>query len=140
VHVNAIGAYRPAMRELPDELLADAAVVVDDRAAVLEESGEVIHALEAGVISVDDLTELGPALASAAARPRRPGRTAFKTVGIAPQDWAIAALLAERCLVPGPDPARGVFHQALTISALPSTVFRPAQTGPSIASLVHAGS
>ena len=27
VHVNAIGAFRPTMRELPDELLADAALV-----------------------------------------------------------------------------------------------------------------
>jgi ornithine cyclodeaminase len=96
VHVNAIGAYRPTMRELPDELLADATVVVDERAAVLEESGEVIHALEAGKITEDDLTELGTALT--AGRQERNGRTAFKTVGIAVQDWAIAALLARRLL------------------------------------------
>jgi ornithine cyclodeaminase len=95
-HVNAIGAYRPAMRELPDELLADATVVVDERAAVLAESGEVIHAIQAGVIAVEDLTELGPALA--AGLPGRGGRTAFKSVGLASQDWAITALLARRCL------------------------------------------
>ncbi|MET9836165.1 ornithine cyclodeaminase family protein, partial [Streptomyces sp. NPDC006385] len=29
VHVNAIGAYRPTMRELPDELLAGSTVVID---------------------------------------------------------------------------------------------------------------
>ena len=39
VHVNAIGSFRPTMRELPDELLAGGLVVIDDRAAVLEESG-----------------------------------------------------------------------------------------------------
>jgi ornithine cyclodeaminase len=98
-HVNAIGAYRPTMRELPDQLLADASVVVDERAAVLQESGEIIHAIGAGVIAAADLTELGAALA--AGLPGRSGRTAFKTVGIASQDWAIAALLARNCLPAG---------------------------------------
>ncbi|WP_335938885.1 ornithine cyclodeaminase family protein [Streptomyces sp. PTD5-9] len=98
-HVNAIGAFRPTMRELPDELLADATVVVDERAAVLKESGEVIHALRTGAISEDDLTELGAALtAGPPGPPGRTGRTVFKTVGVAVQDWAIAALLARRCL------------------------------------------
>jgi ornithine cyclodeaminase/alanine dehydrogenase-like protein (mu-crystallin family) len=98
-HVNAIGAYRPTMRELPDELLADAVVVIDERAAILEESGEILHAIEAGAITVDDLTELGTALSTGF--PRRGGRTAFKTVGIASEDWAIASLLAQRCLPAG---------------------------------------
>jgi ornithine cyclodeaminase/alanine dehydrogenase-like protein (mu-crystallin family) len=31
VHVNAIGAFRPAMRELPRDLLADASIVVVDQ-------------------------------------------------------------------------------------------------------------
>ncbi|MGY6652914.1 ornithine cyclodeaminase family protein [Amycolatopsis sp. TRM77291] len=95
-HVNAIGAFRPTMRELPDELLADATVVVDQREAVLEESGEIIHAIEAGAIDEDDLIELGTALAEGAGE--RDGRTVFKTVGVAMQDWAIASLLARTCL------------------------------------------
>ncbi|MGH3169995.1 MAG: ornithine cyclodeaminase family protein [Trebonia sp.] len=99
VHVNAIGAYRPTMRELPDELLADAFVVVDQRAAVLEESGEIIHATRSGVITEADLTELGTALNTGL--PRRTGRTTFKTVGLASQDWAVATLLARRCLTAG---------------------------------------
>ena len=96
VHVNAIGSYRPDMRELPDELLADATVVIDERAAVLAESGEVIHALRTGAITTGDLTELGAALTTGLRE--RSGRTAFKTVGIAVQDWAVAALLARRLL------------------------------------------
>ena len=96
VHVNAIGAFRPTMRELPDELLADATVVIDERGAILAESGEVIHALRAGLVTEDDLTELGSALTRGL--PERTGRTAFKSVGLAVQDWAIAALLAQRCL------------------------------------------
>ncbi|RSM56143.1 ornithine cyclodeaminase [Amycolatopsis sp. WAC 01376] len=95
-HVNAIGAFRPTMRELPDELLAEATVVIDERDAVLEESGEIIHALEAGAITEDDLIELGTALTDGV--PKRSGRTVFKSVGVAMQDWAIADLLARACL------------------------------------------
>ena len=96
VHVNAIGAYRPTMRELPDELLASSTVVIDELDAVLEESGEIIHALEAGALTKDALTELGTALTAPAADYGK--RTVFKTVGVAMQDWAIARLLADRFL------------------------------------------
>lgn len=96
VHVNAIGAYRPTMRELPDELLATSTVVIDELDAILEESGEIIHALEAGAIAEDALTELGSALTSSSAEYGE--RTVFKTVGIAMQDWTIARLLAGKFL------------------------------------------
>ncbi|ONF68761.1 ornithine cyclodeaminase family protein [Amycolatopsis keratiniphila] len=92
-HVNAIGAYRPTMRELPDDLLADATVVIDAREAILEESGEIIHALASGAITEDDLIELGTALAEGVVKSG--GRTVFKSVGVAAQDWAIADLLAQ---------------------------------------------
>lgn len=95
-HVNAIGAFRPTMRELPDELLADALVVVDEKVAILEESGEVIHAIDNGVISEADLVELSTALQTGMIR--RGGRTVFKSVGVAVQDWAIAQLLAQHRL------------------------------------------
>lgn len=95
VHVNAIGAFRPTMRELPDDLLADATVVVDEKDAVLEESGEIIHAIETGAITTEDLVELGAALSRGVSRS---GRTVFKTVGVAAQDWAIAHLLATSLL------------------------------------------
>ena len=85
VHVNAIGAYRLAMRELPDALLSSALVVVDQREAALEESGEIHHAIAAGVLAADSLVELGSVLGGVA----RPARTVFKSVGLAIQDWAI---------------------------------------------------
>ena len=97
VHVNAIGAFRPTMRELPDELLADATVVIDELAAILEESGEVLHAIGSGAITESDLIELSDALDGGV--PARTGRTVFKSVGVALQDWAIAHLLAQKCLV-----------------------------------------
>lgn len=95
VHVNAIGAFRPTMRELPDELLADAGVVyIDEKEAILDESGEVIHAIAAGAITEHALVELGTALTQGSLD--RSGRTVFKTVGVAMQDWAIMRMLADR--------------------------------------------
>ncbi|MCR6490189.1 ornithine cyclodeaminase family protein [Amycolatopsis sp. OK19-0408] len=93
VHVNAIGSYLPSMRELPAELLATAeCVVVDQVEAVLEEAGEVIHAVESGLLERTSLVELGAALRTP---PVVGGRTVFKSVGLAVQDWAIARLLGD---------------------------------------------
>lgn len=96
VHVNAIGAFRPTMRELPDELLATSTVVIDEKDAILEESGEVLHALAAGAIHERDLIELGTALRNGTPATRK--RTVFKSVGVAAQDWAIARVLAAKFL------------------------------------------
>ncbi|MGW3995886.1 ornithine cyclodeaminase family protein [Amycolatopsis sp. NPDC004772] len=93
VHVNAIGSYLPSMRELPAELLATAGcVVVDQVGAVLSEAGEVIHAVSAGLLDRGTLVELGSALGQP---PGVGGRTVFKSVGLAVQDWAIGRLLGE---------------------------------------------
>lgn len=92
VHVNAIGSYRPSMRELPDELLATAdLVVVEQLQAARDEAGEIIHALENGSRAASEICELATLLSAV---PPETGRTVFKTVGIAAQDWAIARLLA----------------------------------------------
>jgi ornithine cyclodeaminase/alanine dehydrogenase-like protein (mu-crystallin family) len=91
VHVNAIGSFRPSMRELPRELLADATVVVDRRAAALAEAGEIIDAVRAGVLAEPDILELGVMLTE---HPRARERTVFKTVGLAVQDWALMSVLA----------------------------------------------
>lgn len=98
VHVNAIGSYLPSMRELPAELLGSAAyVVVDQVGAVLEEAGEVIHAVDNGLVQRGSLIELGDALRT---RPAPGGRTVFKSVGLAVQDWAIARLLGDAEVAP----------------------------------------
>ncbi|WP_406300163.1 ornithine cyclodeaminase family protein [Embleya sp. NBC_00888] len=94
VHVNAIGSFRPTMRELPDELFATAdLVVVEQLRAALDEAGEIIHALGNGSRTTSEIYELAPLLSAC---PPITGRTVFKTVGIAAQDWAIARLLARR--------------------------------------------
>ncbi|MFI0349476.1 ornithine cyclodeaminase family protein [Actinomadura sp. 9N407] len=94
VHVNAIGSYRPSMQELPGELLSAAALVVDDREAVLAEAGEIIQAVRSGEIGTGDLIPLGEALGRSV--PPAAAWTVYKSVGTAAQDWALARLLAEK--------------------------------------------
>jgi ornithine cyclodeaminase/alanine dehydrogenase-like protein (mu-crystallin family) len=87
-HVNAVGTYRPANREIPGETVRAAKVVVDVRAACLKEAGDLIIPLSEGLITEDHLFgELGELIAG-----MKPGRTSldeitlFKTVGNAIQD------------------------------------------------------
>src|SRR5512145_11895 len=95
-HVNAIGATRPNWRELDDDLVTTARIFVDSREAALRESGDVIAARS-------EVTEIGAVVAGTA-----PGRrndqeiTLFKSVGVAVEDIAAAALvLADRSREPG---------------------------------------
>lgn len=96
VHVNAVGSYRPTMHEFGADLIDGAsAVVVDDLTACMIESGELIDAARAGVITTDQLIELVTIVDGA---PLVGGRTIFKSVGIAIQDWAAMNLLARAAL------------------------------------------
>lgn len=85
-HLNAIGAFRPEMVEVPPEVVRAARVFVDDRSAAAEEAGDLI---QAGRVPDGTLADL---LAG-----RSEGRTGpdevtlFKSVGIASQDVAAAA-------------------------------------------------
>jgi ornithine cyclodeaminase len=97
--VNGIGAFRLGMVELPPELFARAALVaVDARAAALAEAGDVVAAIERGLLAQAQLVELGTIGRDWVER-RAPGAiTAFKSVGLAIQDVAAAELIAARLL------------------------------------------
>jgi ornithine cyclodeaminase/alanine dehydrogenase-like protein (mu-crystallin family) len=92
VHINAVGSYKPQVREIPGETVARARVVVDHRPAALSEAGDILMTIREGLISEDHIqAEIGE-IASG----RRPGRqsddeiTLFKSVGVAVQDLAAA--------------------------------------------------
>jgi thiomorpholine-carboxylate dehydrogenase len=87
-HVNAVGSPRPAWRELDDDAMAYA-LVVDSREAVLKESGDVI--LSGATI----LAEAGELFAGTIDVPASE-TTVFKSVGIAIEDLAAAALIHRR--------------------------------------------
>jgi ornithine cyclodeaminase len=83
-HVNAVGAFTPAMVELPPELLDRAYVVVDDVDAAAAEAGDLI---QAGRTPNTTLREL-----LAGTHPQiGEDVTVFKSVGVAAQDVAAAA-------------------------------------------------
>ncbi len=100
VHVNAVGSYRPDMREIAVPVFARAdLVVVDQREAVLAEAGDLLQALHSGAIGEGDLVELGRLVESGGRRGQ--GITVFKSVGIAAQDWALMELVVHRARASG---------------------------------------
>lgn len=99
-HINAVGSHRPELRELDGETLARARIVVDSRAAIMAECGDVLLALQEGSLPQNPtLTEIGEVLAGT-----KPGRTradeitVYKSVGIAVQDVATAQLVYHKAL------------------------------------------
>lgn len=90
-HINAVGAFEPHARELDEATILRSRVVVEDRAAALEEAGDLIIPLRAGRIDeghiVADLREV---VAGAEIRRSDDDITTFKSVGLAMEDLAVA--------------------------------------------------
>jgi ornithine cyclodeaminase len=96
-HVNGIGAFQLGMVELPPELFARATLTaVDARAAAMAEAGDVVAAIERGLLAEDDLVEIGSIGRDWIAGRDPEAITAFKSVGLAIQDVAAAELIASR--------------------------------------------
>jgi len=96
-HINAAGSNSLLRREIDEETVRKAAVVVvDSRPSAQKEAGDLLPALEKGRIHIGGLTELGEVIAGT-----RPGRTSaeqvtlFESQGMAIQDLVIAAELAK---------------------------------------------
>jgi len=97
VHISAVGSHRPNVREIPPETVARARVVVDQAAAALEEAGDLIMPMRAGLIRRDHVTtELGSVVAGMAPGRQDDGQiTLFKSVGVAVQDLAATGKVLE---------------------------------------------
>jgi ornithine cyclodeaminase/alanine dehydrogenase-like protein (mu-crystallin family) len=94
-HISAVGSYTPDMQEVPAETIARARVVVDSRTACLEEAGDLIQPLHAGLFDASHIyAELGEIiLGLKTGRSSAEEITYFKSVGIAVQD-SVAAQVA----------------------------------------------
>jgi ornithine cyclodeaminase/alanine dehydrogenase-like protein (mu-crystallin family) len=97
-HVNAVGASVPSARELESDVVAEAALFVDRRESTVNESGDYLRAVEEAGIGPEHIrAELGQLLVGTL-----PGRrddeelTVFKSLGLAVEDLAAAALCVER--------------------------------------------
>lgn len=102
VFLAAVGADSERKRELDPHLLADSVVVVDifEQCATI---GELHHALDAGVLTLDDVRGDLAGLVSGqyAGRRTRDERVIFDSTGTALQDVAAAAVAYERACALG---------------------------------------
>lgn len=102
-HVVAVGACRPTHRETDPRLVARALVVVDSRAAAMQEAGDILLAIQDGLIGPGHIhTELGE-IASGARSGRQDAAqvTLFKSLGLAIEDVVSAGMAYRRALAEG---------------------------------------
>jgi alanine dehydrogenase len=92
-HVNAVGAFTAATRELDSDAIAAAHLVVDSRAAVEQESGDILIPVQEGRIGLDHVrAELGElVVGTGAGRESEDEITVYKSLGVGIQDVAAAA-------------------------------------------------
>jgi alanine dehydrogenase len=95
-HVSLMGADGPGKAEIAVEELMRTHVFCDDWEQA-SHNGELVHAVEAGVLDQESVTQLGDVLAgTAAGRGRDDEITSFDSTGLAIQDLAIALAAMER--------------------------------------------
>jgi ornithine cyclodeaminase/alanine dehydrogenase-like protein (mu-crystallin family) len=94
-HINAVGAYLPAARELDSATVAAAALFADSRESVYGEAGDYLLALADGAIRPGHVrAEIGEILTGqAAGRGDDQEITIFESLGLAVEDHAAAALV-----------------------------------------------
>lgn len=99
VHINAVGTYKPHTRELSEEVVLKATLVVDEREACLTEPGDIMIPIQEGKMDESHIyAELGELLAEKKEDPSYSELTIFKSVGNGIQD-VYAADLAYRTAV-----------------------------------------
>jgi alanine dehydrogenase len=99
-HVNAVGAHAPDAREIDGEAMAKARVVVDSIKAAETECGEIVLAVEEGLVSLRALVgELGELIDGTKQGRLDPSDiTIYKSLGIAVQDVATASMVYRKAL------------------------------------------
>jgi len=102
-HLNAIGSFKPEMQEIDAEAVRRSRLAVDERAAALEEAGDLIIPLRDETIGPDHIVgELGELVeGTVAGRTSSDEITFFKSVGLAVQDVAVARRVLERAEADG---------------------------------------
>jgi alanine dehydrogenase len=95
-HVSLMGADGPGKAEIAVEELVRTHVFCDDWEQA-SHNGELVHAVEAGVLKLEGVTQLGDVLAgTASGRGHDDEITSFDSTGLAIQDLAIALAAMER--------------------------------------------
>jgi ornithine cyclodeaminase len=95
-HLGLIGAFTPQMAEAEPALMSKVQIFADNRSAVLEKGGEILQAIDQGIISPSSIEGELSELASAPTRSWRNNDqaiTVFKSVGFASLDLIAAELV-----------------------------------------------
>jgi ornithine cyclodeaminase len=95
-HLGLIGAFTPQMAEAEPSLMSKVQIFADNRSAVLEKGGEILQAIDQGIISPSSIEGELSELASAPTRSWRNNDqaiTVFKSVGFASLDLIAAELV-----------------------------------------------
>jgi ornithine cyclodeaminase len=102
-HICAVGACRPTHRELNAALVARSRLFVDSTIGALAEAGDVVLAVQEGVIAPAHIAgELGAAVSGAVQGRQNQGQiTLFKSLGMAVEDVAAARLAYTRARARG---------------------------------------
>jgi alanine dehydrogenase len=102
-HINAIGTYQPDKRELPEETVIRAKVVVDQRQACLKEAGDLLIPLKKGKMRASHIyAELGELVNNSKEGRSNPSEISiFKSVGNAVQDVVVAGAIYKKAVDTG---------------------------------------
>jgi ornithine cyclodeaminase/alanine dehydrogenase len=99
-HINAIGAFTPQAREVDEDLVQAAKIVVDTYEGTQAEAGDLLIPIQMGLITMEDiyaeLSEL--VMGQKAGRTNDQEITLFKSVGVAIEDAATAKLAYDRAV------------------------------------------
>jgi ornithine cyclodeaminase len=96
-HVNAVGSYQPHTRELDDNAVGRAKLVVETREAAMAEAGDILIPMQAGRIGPSAVcADLAEVVKGKAVRTSPEDVTIFKSVGVAFEDLVVARAAADR--------------------------------------------
>jgi ornithine cyclodeaminase/alanine dehydrogenase-like protein (mu-crystallin family) len=103
MHVNAVGACQPTMRELDSAAMAAATIFADSRESLLAESGDYVLAAADGAVTPELIrAELGEVLTGqASGRASDTEITLFESLGLAIEDLAAAVCAYDRAVATG---------------------------------------
>ena len=95
MHLNMLGADGPGKAEATIDAVAACELYCDEWAQA-SHGGELTGAVDAGLVSREDVVDVGAVLAGEAPRPAGDRATLFDSTGLAIQDLAIAAAVVGR--------------------------------------------
>ena len=97
-HINAVGSFKPHIREVDDLTIRNARIFVDSYELALKEGGDLIIPMEKGIIGRKDIqAELGElVLGTKKGRISDKEITFFKSVGMAAEDISVAKRVWEK--------------------------------------------